>query len=352
MLSPSTAEGPSAEVPHPRKEAGWGQEVRALWHQVPTPWAVLGLLAVWVAVFHWLGNSTLGYIDNSSLFGWWYWVFTRMGERADGTFDVGAVFSADEAYAWFVPWAVLWLLWSRRQDLIALPKKVCWWGLGLLILGAVAHVGGYMVQQARVSFLGFLLGVYGITGLIWGSGWMRATLFPFGLLLFCMPIGTTGEVVTFPLRLLATKITSGLCQVVLGINVVREGTVLYDAGHTYQYEVAAACSGIRSLTAILAFAMVYAYLNFNTTWRRLLVVASGLPLAIIANVFRLVLIVLAAEAFGQKAGDFVHENIFTSLLPYVPALGGLLFLGWWLRENKPARLNDKPLAIAEAGQQT
>ncbi|HXJ60877.1 MAG TPA: exosortase/archaeosortase family protein [Verrucomicrobiae bacterium] len=348
MSSFSTA----TDLPSARR--GWGQEILAVWRQMPSRWVLVGLLGAWVAVFHWLGNSTLGYTANPSLFGWWYWVFTRMGELPDGTFDLGAVLSADEAYAWFIPLVTLWLLWSRREELVALPKKVSWWGLGFLAVAALIHVAGYMVQQPRVSLLGFIIGLYSLSGLIWGGGWMRATLFPFGLLLFCMPIGMAGEFITFPLRLLATKITAVLCQVVLGINIVREGTLLFDASRTYQYEVAAACSGIRSLTAILAFAVIYAYLNFNSTWRRLLLVVSGFPLAIIANVFRLVLIILAAEAFGQKAGDFVHTNAFTSLLPYVPAVGGLLLLGWWLREQRAPKPpdKDKSLRMAQAGQRS
>jgi len=328
------------------------QEIGQAWRQMPDRWAVAAIIAAWVAVFHWLGNSTLGYTTTPSLFGWWYWVFTRMGEKPDGTFDLEAVLSADEAYAWLIPLVVLMLLWSRRDELLALPKKPSWWALGLLLIGAMIHVLGYMIQQSRVSLLGFVIGLYSLTGLMWGGGWMRMTLFPFGLLLFCMPIGTSGDFVTVPLRLLATKITAVLCQVVLGINVVREGNLLFDAGHTYQYEVAAACSGIRSLTAILAFSVIYAYLFFNSTWRRLLIVVSGFPLAIIANVFRLVLIVLAAEAFGQKAGDFVHTNIFTSLLPYLPAGVGLLLLGRWLREDRTTSSpSAKPLVVAEAPQQ-
>src|SRR6185503_16363577 len=108
----------------------WFQEAQTVWRQLPDRWVLLGLIAAWIGVFHFLGNSTLGYTPTPSLFGWWYWVFTRMGDRPDGSFDVGAVFSADEAYAWFIPLVVLWLLWSRRAELVALPKQASWWCLG------------------------------------------------------------------------------------------------------------------------------------------------------------------------------------------------------------------------------
>src|SRR6185436_21198347 len=107
--------------------------------------------------FQWLGNSTLGYTTSPSLFGWWYWVNTRMGEKPDGTFDFGAVMGADEAYAWFIPLVTLWLLWSRRDEWVAVNKNVCWWALGLLVVAALSHVVGYMVQQPRVSLFGFIV---------------------------------------------------------------------------------------------------------------------------------------------------------------------------------------------------
>src|SRR5262249_48608327 len=152
---------------------------------------------------------------------------------------------------------VVFLLWCRRDELIALPKKASWLALGLLVFSALLHVLGFMVQQTRISILGYVVGIYSLSGLLWGWNWMKATIFPFSLLGFCIPIYSAGEPITFPLRLLATKITAGVCHLLLGINVTRLGTQLSDPGGSYQYEVAAACSGIRSLTAAVAFSVIY-----------------------------------------------------------------------------------------------
>ena len=323
-------------------------EIRAVWRQMPNGWVVLCLLACWIALFQFLGNSTLGYVNTKSLFGWWCWINTRGTIRADGSVDIGQVLSQDEAYGWFIPAVVLCLLWYRREELAALPMRVSWVGLGLLGLAALLHVSGFMIQQTRLSVAGFVVGIYALTGLMWGGAWMKATLFPFSLLGFCIPLYAAGEVLTFPLRVFATHITSSVCQLLLGINVIRNGTQLLDPGGAYHYEVAAACSGIRSLTAILAFAVVFGYLHFKSTWRRLATVAAAVPLAVAANVFRLTLIVLAAEAFGQKAGDYVHQSSWFSLLPYVPSIGGMLLLGWWLREDRKPGPAATPLLVASA----
>jgi len=321
-------------------------EILSFWRQIPSRGLVFGMLTIWFALFHFFGNSTLGYVNTRSLFGWWIWVYTRGAERPDGSIDFGKLFDGEEAHAWFIPGVVVLLLWLKRDELVSLPKRVCWPAIGILGAALLIHVIGYMVQQSRISLVAFFLGLYGLTGLFWGGAWLRASLFPFALFAFCVPLGTSVESVTFPLRLLATKITAVVCQTLLGINVVQNGTQLFDASHAYQYEVAAACSGIRSLTAILAFGVIYGYMTFDKNWRRLLVASAAIPLAVFANVFRLVLIVLAAEAFGQNAGNYVHESTLFSILPYVPAIGGMLFLGWWLREDRSSKVAENPVPMA------
>lgn len=328
------------------------QEALEVWRQMPNRPVVVCLLAAWTALFHFLGNSTLGYVNTRSLFGWWFWVYTRVAERSDGSIDFTRLFDAEESHAWFIPVVVGVLLFCRREELIAMPKQIWWPALGILVFALLAHGAGYLVQQSRVSLVAFFLGVYGITGLLWGPAWLRASLFPFALFAFCVPLGGMGESVTFPLRLLATKITTTVCQTLLGIKVIQNGTQLFDAAGSYQYEVAAACSGIRSLTAILAFSVIYGYVTFKTIWRRLAIVAAAFPLAVVANVFRLTLIVLAAEAFGQEAGNYVHESTLFSLAPYLPSIGGMLLLGWWLREDKQPRHADDAVLLARVEQKS
>lgn len=338
---------PEAVKSEPNRPVPFWADLVQVVRSLPAKGFMLFLLAAWVLLFHFLGNSTLGYVRTSSLFGWWFWVHTRALERPDGSIDYSRMFDADEeAHAWFIPAMVLVLLWWRRQEIVSLSKRVDGWGLTFLIGALLVHLAGYMVQQARISMVAFFLGVYAITGLFWGRNWLRAALFPFCLFAFCVPLGAGGtEIITFPLRVLATKITAVLCHVLLGIGVVQNGTQLFDAAGSYQYEVAAACSGIRSLTAILAFGVIYGYVTFKTTWRRVVTAAAAFPLAVVANVFRLTLIVLAAEAFGQKAGNYVHESTVFSLAPYIPAIGGMLCLGWWMREDKKPRKGDEQLVI-------
>jgi exosortase len=111
--------------------------------------------------------------------------------------------------------------------------------------------------------------------------------------------------------------------------VVRIGTMLSNPVNHYQYEVAAACSGIRSLIGLGLVATIVAFLNYRMLRWRLVLIALAVPLAVAGNVVRLLTIVLAAEFGGQEAGDFVHSGGpggLLSLLPYLPAMFGLAFV--------------------------
>ena len=288
------------------------------WHSLPFKKTGFGLLLAWAALFHLVGNSTLGYIKTHSLFGWMNFVYST---------------NPDDEHGYLIPLVVVGLLWWKRERLMALEKKPSFLPLALVALALGLHVVGFVVQQTRISIVAFFVGVYGITGLVWGLGWLRATFFPMFLFAFCVPLGTLAETITLPLRVLATTITSGFCSEVLGIGLIQDGTRIFDSKGTFQYEVAAACSGLRSLTAILAITTIFAFMNFKTWWRCALMVALGFPLAIVANVFRLTTIILAAEAFGQEAGNYVHESSFLSLLPYIPAIIGVVIAAKLLREK-------------------
>src|SRR6185503_2928849 len=182
------------------------------------------------------------------------------------------------------PWilvVVLALLWWKRKELAQAPKRNWWPALAIVLAGALLHALGYMVQQTRISLIGFFVGMYGRVGVVWGPQMLRATFFPMFLFGFCMPLsGTLGNSMTLPLRIMAAKITQVVCDWIFGIHVIQNGTAIYDANGAYNYDVAAACSGIRSLTATLALALIYAFVMFKSTWRRLAMVAATVPLAI------------------------------------------------------------------------
>jgi exosortase len=306
-------------------------EFAAFWGQLPNKGFFLVLLVAWLALFQFLGNCTFGYVASPSLLQWMYEVYKPFPNP-----DM-----YDDSHARIIPFLVLGLFWWKRKELTAQPLRT--WGPGLVLVAAalLLHLAGYAVQQPRLSIVALFTGIYGLMGIAWGPAWLRACFFPFWLFIFCVPLGTLALPITFPLRQLVCRLVEGACHYLLAIEVVRDGTLLYDPTGHYRYDVAPACSGMRSLIATLAIAIVYAMLSFRAWWRRGLLMASAFPLAVLGNFLRMLAIIVAAEMGGQTWGNWVHDGGpfgIISLMPYIPAFGGLLLLGHWLREapRKPA----------------
>jgi len=302
-------------------------DVRECWQRLPNKLLFGVMLLAWVLLFQFWGNITLGYVKTNSLFGWLNFVYTT---------------SPDDEHGKLIPLVVLALFWWKRRDLMEVAKDTWWPAFAFIFLAIGLHLLGFRVQQTRFSAIAFVIGLYGMLGLVWGKEFMKRSFFPMFLFAFCVPLGTEADRITAPLRLLATKITAGVANGILGIGVMRDGTRVFDPAGQYQYEVAAACSGIRSLTAIFAFATIYSFITFQKNWKRLVMIVCAFPLAIISNVMRLLMIILAAELFDQNAGNMVHEHWFWSLLPYIPAIFGVLGLGYLLREPETSQPKSDP----------
>ena len=309
-------------------------EFNRFWKLWPNKGFFFVLLAAWLVIFQFFGNSTKGYIVTDSLYGWMYQAYNPVNEHA----------VAEDAHANFVPFIIVGLLWWKRKELLALKPGLWWPALLGVALALVIHVFGYAVQQTRISIIGLCLGIYFLTGLAWGAAWMRATIFPFFLFGFMVPMGSLSEIISFPLRLLVCRLVEFIGHYILAIDVVRQGTMLAAPDGTYQYEVAAACSGIRSLMATMLLSVIYAFAAFGSWWKRGVLISLCLPFAVLGNLVRMLAIVVAAEFGGREWGNKVHDDAILSLIPYVPAILGLILAGQWLGEDAPGT---KPAAAAD-----
>jgi exosortase len=298
------------------------QDSMDCWRRLPNKFFFFWLLAAWLALFQFMGNSILGYIHTPSLFSWMHEAYRSSGGSAN-----------DDAHGNFIPFLVVGLFWWKRKKLLASSFNIWWPGLLLLIAGMMLHILGYVLQQPRISIVALFTGIYGLMGLAWGREWLRKSFFPFFLFVFSIPLGDQAKFITVPLQLLVSWLTAVAAHIV-GIGVMRDGVRLIDQSGTYQYEVAAACSGIRSLIAIFLLATIYGFITFHSTWKRLFLMALALPFAVLGNLARMLFIIIAAEIGGQKWGNYVHESGVFSLVPYLPAIIGLLVVGrlmemWW-----------------------
>jgi len=305
----------------------WRADTIECWQRLPNKVFFFTLLAAWALLFQFLGNSILGYVHSPSLFEWLYNGYNLPGEGGD-----------DASIGNLIPFLVAGIFWWKRRELLALPLQLWWPGLLVLAAALALHIMGYLVQQPLVSVVALLAGIYALMGLAWGRAWLRHSSYPFFLFVFSVPLTAHLNFILFPLRLFVCWLVEMVAHL-FGIEIIRQGTQLMDPSGTFQYEVAAACGGMRSLIAVFLLATVYGFAVFRSPGKRILLMVLALPFAVLGNMLRLLAIIIAAEMGGQKWGNYVHEGGpfgIISLLPYVPGIVGLLWVGRWL-ENREAK---------------
>lgn len=290
---------------------------REEWDELPNKWFFLSLAAAWVALFVFLGNAHFAQVDPTSLLQWLFNQYTAP--------------QLDEGHGLLIPFVVLSLYWWKRKELVAQPPRLWWPAIGLIVFALLLHILGFMSQQQRLSVIGFFLGLYALTGLAWGWHWLKASFFPFFLFAFCTPISSYSGALTLPLRLLVARIVEFIAHLGLSPDLIRDGTQLFDAQHTFGYEVAAACSGIHSLVALLALTTIYGFVNFKATWKRVVMMLVAAPLAVLGNVVRLCFTIAVAETMGQAAGKAVETDF--GFITFLVALGGAYYVARWLEKK-------------------
>jgi len=229
----------------------------------------------------------------------------------------------------------LWLLWRRLPELREAAKPGAWWFTALLLAIALPI---YVFGRAYDFISLEVAGLYGVgVAIMYARFGFQALLknwFPLLYLAFLVPPpGWVMDGITAPLKLFVSYVTTGALQL-FGIPVYREGVTLMIA--QYQLLVEDACSGMNSMTGLIAISLFYIYLLRNASWRySLFLVCLVIPIAVIANIIRVATLVLLTYFFGDAvAQGFLHMAagllLFTSALLLVFLVDNLMsyVLGW------------------------
>jgi exosortase len=228
----------------------------------------------------------------------------------------------DYSHGFLVPILVGYFVWERWDRLKALRIMPSLWGVALLACGLLMLVVGSIGAELYLQRSSLIVVMAGLVLLIMGRDALKTLMFPIAFMLFMVPLpAIVVNAVAFPLQLFAAR-TAEFCLFNFGIPVLREGNVIVLAGTTL--EVAEACSGIRSLQALLALGTVYAYFSQRSTWKRWVLVLLSVPIAIAANAFRVSGTGVLANYWGSQAAEGFYHT-FSGWLIFVVAF--LLLLG-------------------------
>lgn len=329
-------------------------------------WLAAGVCALaGFCLFQFFGNATRGYVDTSSTFWWW------LSQWLDP--------AAEAEHGWVILAISAWLLarnvrtsshaqsevksekskWKRpeargpelradcgeirpdrvtraeaRDEGVAAPSETPipkpetpdWVAPAAMVAALGLQALGFVAQQTRISIVAVLLFTWGVLRLGGGRRWGSAAVFPLAFLVFAIPVNVLDSV-GFWLRLWVVDAASAIAHMI-GIEVTRSGTQLFAPDGRYQYDVAAACSGVRSLMALSALSLLIGYVNLRSNWRRAVVFGLCFPLTYLGNLARVLAIVVAAEWGGQAWGERMHDwmgfGVFVIVLGGVAAAARLL----------------------------
>jgi exosortase len=228
----------------------------------------------------------------------------------------------DYSHGFVVAPLCAYFVWERRRRLARLDLRPSLTGLAIVLASLMVLTAGELGAELflmRVSLIGVLVG--SVTFVL-GPAHARTLALPFGFALLMIPLpAIVFNAIAFPLQLMASRVAEGTLAA-LAIPVFREGNVILLA--TATLEVAEACSGIRSLFSLLTLGIAYGYFTESTAVRRVVLAAATVPIAIVANAFRVAGTGVLAHVAGPAAADgFFH--VFAGWLVFMTAVV-LLFL--------------------------
>ncbi|WP_367118733.1 exosortase V [Phenylobacterium sp.] len=226
-----------------------------------------------------------------------------------------------------------WLLWRQIPAMSETGRPG---HMGLTLLAVALSLPVYVFGRAYDLISLETAGVYGFGVALLHQRFGVMTLlknwFPIFYLALLLPMpGWFLDEFTAPLKLLVSVMSASVVEL-MGIPLVREGVTMTVG--PYQLLVEDACSGLNSLVGLIAITLFYIYLLRNATWQySLFLVCMIIPIAIIANAIRIVILILLTYFYGDAVGQgFLHVTaglfLFALSLVLMFALDSLVSRFW------------------------
>lgn len=215
--------------------------------------------------------------------------------------------------------ASLWLMWTKRRQLFAterVPAPVP--GLGLLLVAMGLYVVGHSQGILEIDTFSMILVALSLALLTVGVSGVKVLWFPFFFLLFMVPLpGALVQALTLPLKFAVSVVAEQLLYWA-DYPIGRTGVTLTIG--QYQLLVADACSGLNSLFTLESLGLLYMnIMRYQSGWRNVILATFIVPISFVANVTRVIALVLVTYYYGDEVGQsFVHE--FAGLMLFSVAL--------------------------------
>lgn len=250
----------------------------------------------------------------------------------------------DFVHGWAVPFLFVAFVSMAWKDMKAEPVKGSLWGLLGVLIALFLYVASVRTLQPRLPLIGLPFLIVGGIQFVYGWKVARHMLFPAFFWYFAVSVPGLQQA-TNALQIVVTK----SCYVVgtaCGMQLVNAGNEIRSATDSWNsLNIAEGCSGIRSLMALVMISAIYAYFTQKQVWKMAFLFACSLPLALIANFFRIFTILVLAElGYSDFAAGVYHD--WAGLLFFFPiALAGLFLIDRLLNWKEHRRVTRKRVVV-------
>jgi exosortase len=236
-------------------------------------------------------------------FFWTYWETLAKTVRIWWT-------TPDYGHGFFVPVFAGFLLWYRQEMVDPWPVRGSWWGLPFFAVFALFRWLNLFLNYERDidSLMFFLLGMTLVLG-----GW-RALRWAWPSILYLLFMVPLPDFVATALGGKLQRVATIMSVYVLqtcGIPALTSGegsNVIQLSNPENQLEVARACCGLKMMTVFFAICVGYSLVLQAPVWKKIVLIVSAVPIAIISNVMRIVITGMLDEWWKPSVGEFVHDN--------------------------------------------
>lgn len=210
-------------------------------------------------------------------------------------------------FPYVIPVVSLWLVFRDRKKL-RIREEPFYPGLLAIAAGIIFHLLGIRTMIPRLSVFSIVFLLWGIPSYIFGRVTGKILFFPCMYLLFCIPL-TFLDVFTFPLRritaLIAVFILNGI-----GMKFAIYGTGIYSiSDNSIRLDIAHPCSGLSYLISLFALSTVWGYVVHRKFLVQIAISLSAIPVAMLANVVRIVVITLFYSLGMKSIGDGLYHYL-------------------------------------------
>lgn len=242
---------------------------------------------------------------------------------------MNARFSEAETYyshGYLVPFVFAYLIWIKRKELRESVIKPVNLALLIFVPALLIHLLAYFFEINFVSGFTLLAVIFGLVLYLYGADITKKIIFPVMFLIFMIPLPQVMIInISFKMKMMAAQVATAVINL-MGIPAIRDGSMVYLKPET-TLTIGNPCSGLSSLIALTALGALYAHIVKMSNTRKIILFLLSIPVALLANIMRIVLLLLIGFAYDAKiaTGKFVHG--FLAFLLYVFAIAGLIIVG-------------------------